>query len=899
MSTPRGEWTCTGSCRGNEVSVTERGAAKSGSAGGNRSGIGQKTGGRNWPWSCSLGGRLIRILRDVRYSARSFIRAPAPSLALLCTIAVGIGGNVSIEGFARGFGRSEAPRGADGLVSVGNGPVSATDFARWKTLGVFERLGAARITSGAITIGGQTSIGRVAAVTAELAHELALATEEGIAIGRPGIESIVVDGVETRIGGVAPEGLDGLTQDRPVDVWMPLREESPGDLWVVGRLRGGVSLEQAQAAVQTRVAPYTGMPPDTAAGVARIAALLRWTAAALLFIACGNVAAFLLGRAVVRSHETSLRVALGAGLGQLARQSIADSMVISAAGGAFGTVLALWIVRTMPTLLYEGDAQRLMFAPALPDLALRSAVCVGVTILSGLLPLFFTPHNRPGLVLRRQSAGPSKTMRRLRLALVAAQMASCCVLVVGTAYLFDGFAATVRTSAGRRLGNAMVVGVVASPLGGGEYYRRVEEAARAVPGIVGVTWAGRLPGGQPTWQTFRVEPPGLALREVAMDIGWLTAESLKRIAAPPKAGRMFGFGDSSCRVAVANAAAQRLFGEWTVGRTLHDGGGQPIEMIGVVEMRPEDRQPTIYYDGTAQTGTAPAPVRTAHFQTPSDAELARAELDVNVVSENYFDAMGISLAAGQGLEASGSCRVGVVNRQVADLYFAGRAIGGALIDVRGQRTAIVGVVDAPPLGVFQRRADPAVYLPMRQNHLAHMRLIAGGSGDSERVAEELRRRLLPISGGGLAPTPILPLEAHLRRTALAPLRIAMLIVGASAALSLLLCGIGLFGALSDAARQRRREVAVRIALGAQRWRVMGQVLEEGAWLGFSGTATGSAAAVLLSRGLAGLLPASAGPPLWVWLAAPAALFTAIALASVLPARRASMINPLSVLREEN
>lgn len=829
------------------------------------------------------------------------MRATGPSLALVCTIAVGIGGNVAIEGFVRGFSRSEAsPAAGERMVSVGDGPVAAADFARWKSLGVFEWLGAARISSSAITIGGRTSIGRVAAVTPELAHALGLATGHGIAIGRPGIEAVAVDGAEARVGGVAPEGLDGLYRDRPVDAWIPLRQEGAGDLWVVGRLRAGVSIEQAQAAVQSRVSPYTGMPPEAAAGIARIAALLHWTAAAVLLIACGNVAAFLLGRAVIRSHETSLRVALGAGLGQLARELVADSVVISAAGGAFGSTLALWIVRTLPSFLYEGDAQRLLFAPDLPALAVRAAVCAGVTMLCGLLPVFFTPHDRPGLVLRRQSAGPSKTMRRLRLALVAAQMASCCVLVVATAYLFDGFAAAVRTNAGRRLGNPMVVSVTASPLGGSGYFRRVEEAARAIPGIVGVTWAGRLPGSQPTWQTFRLEPPGEPLREVTMDIGWLTSESLKRIVLPLKNGRMFGFGDGACRVALANtAAARRLFGDRTVGRTLQDGGGPPIEIVGVVGTRPEDNQPTIYYDRTGETGTPPPAVRAGHFQTPADSELAAAELDVQVVSDNYFDAMGISLAAGEGLEASGSCRVGVVNRQAADLYFGGRAIGGALIDVRGQRTAIVGVVDAPPLGVFQRHADPAVYLPMRQNHLAHMMLISGGSADSERAAAELRRRLQPISGGGLAPTPILPLETHLKRSALAPLRIAMLIVGASATLSLLLCAIGLFGALSDAARQRRREVAVRIALGAQRWRVMGQVLEEGARLGFAGAATGSAAAVLLLRWLAGLLPSSAGPPLWVWLAAPASLFAAVALASLLPARRASMVNPLSVLREDN
>src|SRR5262249_32257929 len=108
-----------------------------------------------------------------------------------------------------------------------------------------------------------------------------------------------------------------------------------------------------------------------------------------------------------------------------------------------------------------------------------------------------------------------------------------------------------------------------------------------------------------------------------------------------------------------------------------------------------------------------------------------------------------------------------------------------------------------------------------------------------------------------------------------------------------------FGALSDAARQRRRELAVRIALGAQRWRVVGQVLGEGGRLACIGAAAGSAGAALLLRSLAGILPGGGAPSLSVWLAAPLALFAAVALASVLPARRASIVSPVSALREEN
>jgi ABC-type antimicrobial peptide transport system permease subunit len=111
--------------------------------------------------------------------------------------------------------------------------------------------------------------------------------------------------------------------------------------------------------------------------------------------------------------------------------------------------------------------------------------------------------------------------------------------------------------------------------------------------------------------------------------------------------------------------------------------------------------------------------------------------------------------------------------------------------------------------------------------------------------------------------------------------------------------LGLFGALSDAARQRRRELAIRIALGAQRWRVICQVLREGARLACAGTLVGMLAALALSRLLARITPPNSSPALWVWLAAPLVLAMAVLIASVLPARRALVVNPLTIMRDDN
>ena len=107
---------------------------------------------------------------------------------------------------------------------------------------------------------------------------------------------------------------------------------------------------------------------------------------------------------------------------------------------------------------------------------------------------------------------------------------------------------------------------------------------------------------------------------------------------------------------------------------------------------------------------------------------------------------------------------------------------------------------------------------------------------------------------------------------------------------------GLCGTLNDAARQRGRELAVRIALGAQRRHVIRQVLREGGRLAGAGALAGMLGSLLLSRLLSRIAPAYGSPAVWIWLTGPLVLATVVAIASVLPARRGSMVNPLTIMR---
>jgi putative ABC transport system permease protein len=886
---------------------------------------------------------LSGMLRNLRYSARSLTRRPGLAMALLLTIALGIASIVSVRGFVDGLTKPLFPLGSLArLVSVFRrdaqreaGPLSKQQYLYARSRhDVFQWVGAARVSPGTITIEGQTAVVPVAAVTPNLAGVFGLPLDKGVVISHRmwqaefGASSDVlgqqirINSVTARISGIAPDWLEGIYRDYPVDVWMPLPEEtlqrlddSSRNLWVVARLGRDISPSQAKVLVQPRdrvsdlrVLPYTGLLPETAARLSRIGTLLDFAAGAVFFIACVNVGLFLLGRASARFHETAVRVAFGASRGQLVRELLSDSVVISVAGGSLGMLLALWTSYLVPAFLYVQDAEHLIFAADVFGIAEASFVFVGIMILCGLLPALVIPLDRPMSVIQRESTGVSPAIRRLRLGLVAAQMASCCVLVISTAFLVDGLRTALVTSAGQRLGHTVFATVQANPDVAIAYFQQAEEAAKLVRGVSGIAWTGTLPGGRPMPQSFRIEPAQLPLREVTLDIDWITAGSLKLFDFPPKAGHMFEAADRTCRAAIVNEeAAEELFGRYTTGRTLRDPGSpQPVEIIGVVAMRESEKvvkknRPTVYFDYTNHQETPPRRITDVRFWAPIASDLASADFETNIVSPGYFDAVGSKLLAGQGFAGptkSMGCRIGIVNQEAADLYFGGNAVGAAVIDERGRRTDIIGVVHSGLLGAFQRRPEPTLYLPMSQDAPTSMSMIVHVREVNGPLLAELRRTLEEVPGHGPSPVLVRTLETYLNQTSLAPLRIATLLLGVSATMALLLSVLGLFGALSEAARHRRRELAIRIALGAQRWRVIGQVLGEGLRLACVGTVAGMLMCLALSRWMSGITPGSGSPALWVWLAAPLALAGVVTVASVLPARRAGMTNPLTIMHED-
>jgi hypothetical protein len=451
--------------------------------------------------------------------------------ALLLAVALGVGSNAAVYGFGRGLlARVFPPAQVDGVVSIlgtgvdgGWSAISREDYQSVRRHGgLFEWVGAVRESVASVDADSGASILPVAAASPEVAGFLHLPVAEGAVLsydvasavlrdhagGRA--STLAIDGVQTRVSGVAPDWLQGLFRERPVSVWieyLDVDDDSRDEriLWVLAKLRPDVSIEAAERHLNggrdlgLRVVPYTGVTPDAALALSRLAQPLRVAAAAGLFVACSTILAILLAKGSARSRDTSLCVALGARRSDLVHEVLADGIVILVCGGLSGALLVWWTIRAVPALLFERDAAELVLALDPAATAAAGIGCLAIVAACLLVPLFRAPHTQPAAVLRREGTGPGLAAPRFRLALVATQMTICCVLLAVTGVLFENVRAASRMPAGTRLEGAVIATVQSyeapSPAemrrSGLAFFRRFEAAA--AHGRVSCRWRGPPP----------------------------------------------------------------------------------------------------------------------------------------------------------------------------------------------------------------------------------------------------------------------------------------------------------------------------------------------------------------------------------------------------------------------
>jgi predicted permease len=277
--------------------------------------------------------------------------------------------------------------------------------------------------------------------------------------------------------------------------------------------------------------------------------------------------------------------------------------------------------------------------------------------------------------------------------------------------------------------------------------------------------------------------------------------------------------------------------------------------------------------------------------------------DYLVVEGDYFRALDIKLLDGRTFTSNDlatSPPVVIVNREYARRYLGGSALGRRLITYfdfsKGAERTIVGVVDNVQYTSLDAAPAAQVYIPEQQMPYPGLQIVVKTDGDPMAALPVLKRETAAIDPR-LAVSHVQTME-HVFSDSLARRRFSMTLIAIFAVSAVVLAMVGLYGVIALSVSQRRREIGVRMALGARPWDVVRLVLRDGLRITALGVAVGLLGAIAASRVVATLLydvsPTSA--PIYVLATAAVAIVTLVA--TFIPARRATRVDPTSALRAD-
>jgi putative ABC transport system permease protein len=286
--------------------------------------------------------------------------------------------------------------------------------------------------------------------------------------------------------------------------------------------------------------------------------------------------------------------------------------------------------------------------------------------------------------------------------------------------------------------------------------------------------------------------------------------------------------------------------------------------------------------------------------TPEDLTVT----GLRTATPDYFRAAGVRLVRGRLIEASDRLDtppVVLLSVTAARRLFGDRDPIGRVVQLTFARETVqaggvvVGIVADTKVSTLAEEPQPIVYLAQSQLPMRSMELVVRAGPNSMALAPAIRDEIHRLAPN--LPVHVRPLQ-HLVDDALAQTRFYALVLGAFALAALLLAAVGIFGVFSFTVAQRRREIGIRIALGAREATVVRMVIDHAGRLALAGIATGVVVALLLTRFLTGLLfGVSATDPLT--FAAVSLLLLGVALlASYIPARAAARLDPLEALRTD-
>jgi putative ABC transport system permease protein len=629
------------------------------------------------------------MLQDVRFALRGLRRAPGFTAVAAITLALGIGATATIFTVVNGvllkpLPYAAADRLANIWVDLGEGAqslpaVSAGDFRDYQRRSrAFEEFAAASGPLG--SAGNLTGPGAepepaivttvthnffsLLGVRPQLGRTFTAAEEafQGPRVmmlsdalwrrrfgGDPGIvgRAVELDGLTRTVVGVLPAGFRLLLPAeafmvRDAEVWLPLQWNYANlpprnftTFTVFGRLKPGVSWEQARAdmsriagelraefpehaAANTRIRPIP-LQHDVVKGARPALVVLLAATGLVLLIACANVAHLLLARGTVRAQEFAVRAALGAGRGAMVRQLLTESAVLAMLGGALGLAVAsagIWLLN----VLRPANLPRL--AEVQVDgtvLGFTLAICAATTLLFGLAPALQGSKADMHSVMRAGGGARGGTgggrQRLLRDVLIVGEVALSMLLLVGAGLLARSFARLQDVRPGFEASNALTFQVAVpfarygTPRLRTQFRQQLEERLAAIPGVERVGAVSKLPltGSGPLQPYAYDEETARNWESVTADVMAVSPGYFPAVGARLLAGRLHTEQDvfGAPRVIVIDRTlAERAWpGENAVGKRLRlEPLGTPdsiafAEVVGVVEhLRIHD----LMRDGLAQ-----------------------------------------------------------------------------------------------------------------------------------------------------------------------------------------------------------------------------------------------------------------------------------------------------------
>ena len=804
---------------------------------------------------------MTSVISDLKHGLRVLLRTPLFTICTIAALAIGIGATTALFSVVHALLIRPLPyQDADQLVVMWehnlprNRPrnvISPANFMAWRERSrSFESMAA--FTQNRVTLTGSGEPQELATllVSANILDVLGVGPMLGRGFtagedvqGAPRVmilshaawlrqfggdasvvgRQVTIDGGPATILGVMPKGFEifGLPADAYMTYQLPPQVPFRGrSLIGIGRLKAGITRDQAQSEMEGVFAQVTSEQPDfntgwtinlvplreQLVGDVRLAVLALFGAVgAVLLIACGNIGSLMLTRASGRRRELAIRSAIGAGTGRLLTQLISESLMLSIAGGVLGIVLASWLLSGMST--WVGSRlpipllSQVTVDPAV--LAFAAIVTVLTTLICGLAPAIGATGG--SLVTALRDGAPS-------------------------------------VSGGRR----------------GRIIRQAFVMAEIALALTVLCGAGLL---------------GRSLMELQSVKPGFTAESALslRVTLPQRS-----YADSN---------AQHIFYE----RVIEGLSALPqVTSVGGTSFLP-----------LAGVGPGTSFWRADAPQPPPNE---RPVVDARPVTPGYFTAMQIPLLAGRDVtdaDTEDKEPVAVINETFArQIYPGDNPIGRKFILNLGNEKPheIIGVVGDVKLTTVEGEIRPTAYLSSRQYAFGLMNFVVRTSGDPARLAPAAVRvvreidPLLPVSA-------VRPLEDVFAESIARP-RLTAVAMSVFAGAALLLAALGVYGIVAYSVSQRSREFGIRVALGAKPSQIIGMVVGQNLRIVALGLVAGLVAAIPATRLLRGLLYQVGPNDPATFIAIGAMLAVVAIVASYLPARRGTQVDPVVTLKAE-